>query len=64
MRLPPLCSLSEYVFAGWIRMKTLKVVSAASLAVVLASCAVEKSSTPLSPTVAGPIARQILEAGL
>jgi hypothetical protein len=37
-------------------MKTLKVLSAASLAVVLASCAVEKSSTPLSPTVAGPIA--------
>jgi hypothetical protein len=37
-------------------MKTLKVLSAAAVSVVLASCAVEKSVTPLAPTVAGPIA--------
>jgi hypothetical protein len=37
-------------------MKTLKVLSAAAVSVVLASCAVQKSETPLSPTVAGPIA--------
>ena len=37
-------------------MKTLRLVYAATLAVLIAGCAVEKSSTPLSPTVAGPIA--------
>jgi hypothetical protein len=37
-------------------MKTLKVLCAASLSVAMAACAVEKSSTPLAPTVAGPIA--------
>ena len=37
-------------------MKTLKVFSAAAVSVVMASCAVEKSETPLAPTVAGPIA--------
>src|SRR5262249_9627579 len=37
------------------RMQTLKVLSAAAVSVALASCAVEKSSTPLAPTVAGPI---------
>ena len=37
-------------------MKTLKVLSAAAVSVVMASCAVQKSETPLSPTVAGPIA--------
>jgi hypothetical protein len=37
-------------------MKSLKVLSAASLSAVLASCAVQKSETPLAPTVAGPIA--------
>lgn len=37
-------------------MKTLRVLTAASLAIAIAGCAVEKSSTPLSPTVAGPIA--------
>lgn len=37
-------------------MQTLKILSAAAVSVVLASCAVEKSSTPLAPTVAGPIA--------
>ena len=37
-------------------MKTLKVLSAAAVSVVMASCAVEKSETPLAPTVAGPIA--------
>jgi hypothetical protein len=36
-------------------MQTLKVLSAAAVSVALASCAVEKSSTPLAPTVAGPI---------
>jgi hypothetical protein len=37
-------------------MHTLKVLSAAAVSVALASCAVEKSTTPLAPTVAGPIA--------
>jgi hypothetical protein len=37
-------------------MKTLKVLSAAAVSIVLASCAVQKSETPLAPTVAGPIA--------
>jgi len=37
-------------------MKTLRVLSAALLSVAIASCAVEKSETPLAPTVAGPIA--------
>jgi hypothetical protein len=37
-------------------MKTLKVLSAAALSLLIAACAVEKSSTPLAPTVAGPIA--------
>jgi len=37
-------------------MQTLKVLSAAAVSVALASCAVEKSTTPLAPTVAGPIA--------
>lgn len=37
-------------------MQTLKVLSAAVVSIALASCAVEKSSTPLAPTVAGPIA--------
>ena len=37
-------------------MKTLKVLSAAALSILIAACAVEKSETPLSPTVAGPIA--------
>ena len=37
-------------------MKTLKVLAALSLAAVVAACAVEKSVTPLAPTVAGPIA--------
>src|SRR5262245_36601218 len=36
-------------------MNTLRVLSAASLSVVMAACAVEKSETPLAPTVAGPI---------
>jgi hypothetical protein len=36
-------------------MKTLKVLTA-SLSVAMAACAVEKSTTPLAPTVAGPIA--------
>jgi hypothetical protein len=37
-------------------MKTLRVVAAAMLSSVMAACAVEKSETPLAPTVAGPIA--------
>jgi len=37
-------------------MKTLKVLSAAALSILIAACAVEKSETPLAPTVAGPIA--------
>ena len=37
-------------------MKTLKVLVAGTLSALLAACAVEKSETPLAPTVAGPIA--------
>ena len=37
-------------------MKTLKVLGAAALSILIAACAVEKSETPLAPTVAGPIA--------
>jgi hypothetical protein len=37
-------------------MTTLRFLTAASLSIVVAACAVEKSSTPLAPTVAGPIA--------
>src|SRR5215813_1599204 len=55
MRLPPLFS-ALVRFCGMDGMQTLKVLSAAAISVALASCAVEKSSTPLAPTVAGPIA--------
>ena len=37
-------------------MKTLRVLAALSLSVAIAACAVEKSETPLSPTIAGPMA--------
>ena len=42
--------------AGWIRMKTLKVLQCRRVSILIAACAVEKSETPLAPTVAGPIA--------
>src|SRR5262245_12015431 len=55
MRLPPHC-FRPGVCADGFRMKTLQVLAAAALSVLIAACAVEKSETPLAPTVAGPIA--------
>src|SRR5262245_7072571 len=56
MRLPPLCFCLCACERDGFRMKTLKVLGAAALSALIAACAVEKSETPLAPTVAGPIA--------